>query len=123
MYHILEKDRGSKVTDEFLKGEKDPERPSLKKIHTYHAKDAILRAIEHGIGKSIKTITKEKGIHRQIAMELLYRLGGLKGEEIGKIMGVGYTSVSQERRQLQERLSKDRKLETLFNRIMHKCNE
>ncbi len=111
------------VTEEFLKGEKDRERPSLRKIHTYHAKDAILRAIEHETGKSIKAITKEKGIHRQIAMELLYRLGGLKGEEIGKIMGVGYTSVSQERRRLQERLSKDRKLETLFNRTMHKCNE
>jgi hypothetical protein len=56
-------------------------------------------------------------------MELLYRLGGLKGKDIGEIMGVGYTSVSQERRRLLGRLSKDQKLETLFNRIMHKCNE
>lgn len=111
------------VTEEFLKGEKDRERPSLRKIHTYKAKDAILKAIEQEAGKSIKAITKEKGIYRQIAMELLYRVGGLKGEEIGKIMGVGYTSVSQERRRLQERLSKDRKLEALFNRIMLKCNE
>ena len=111
------------VTEEFLKGEKDRERPSLRKIHTYKAKDVILKAIEHEAGKSIKAISKEKGIYRQIAMELLYRLGGLKGEEIGKIIGVGYTSVSQERRRLQERLSKDRKLEALYNRIMHKCNE
>lgn len=111
------------VTEEFLKGEKDREQPSLKKIHTYKAKDAILKAIEQEAGKSIKAITKEKGIYRQIAMELLYRVGGLKGEEIGKIMGVGYTSVSQERRRLRERLSKDRKLEALFNRIKHKCNE
>ena len=111
------------VTKEFLKGKKDRERPSLRKIHTYKAKDVILKAIEHEAGKSIKAISKEKGIYRQIAMELLYRLGGLKGEEIGKIIGVGYTSVSQERRRLQERLSKDRKLEALYNRIMHKCNE
>lgn len=111
------------VTDEFLKGEKDRERPSLRKIHTYKAKDVILKAIEQETGKSIKAIAKEKGIYRQIAMELLYRVGGLKGEEIGKIMGVGYTSVSQERRRLSERLSKDRRLEALFNSIMHKCNE
>ena len=83
------------VTEEFLKGEKDRERPSLKKIHTYKAKDAILKTLEKETGKSIKAIAKEKGIYRQIAMELLYRLGGLKGEEIGEIMGVGYTSVSR----------------------------
>ena len=111
------------VTDEFIKGEKDREQPSLKKIHTYKAKDAILKTLEKETGKSIKAIAKEKGIYRQIAMELLYRLGGLKGEEIGEIMGVGYTSVSQERRRLLGRLSKDQKLETLFNRIMHKCND
>jgi hypothetical protein len=111
------------VTEEFLKGEIDREQPSLRKIHTYRAKDAILRAIEQETGKSIKAITKEKGIYRQIAMELLYRIGGLKGEEIGEIMGVGYTSVSQERRRLLARLSKDQKLDMLFNRIKHKCSE
>lgn len=111
------------VTDKFLKEEKDYERPSLKKIHTYKAKDAILKTLEKETGKSIKAITKEKGIHRQIAMELLYRIGGLKGEEIGEIMGVGYTSVSQERRRLRERLLKDKKLEALFNHIMQKCND
>jgi len=57
-----------------------------------------------------------------MTMELLYRLGGLKGTEIGKIMGVGYTSVSQERRRLRERLQKDRKIRTLLSRIEMKLS-
>jgi hypothetical protein len=56
-------------------------------------------------------------------MELLYRVGGLKGEEIGRVMGLGYTSVSQERRRLQARLLEDRRLEALVKRIEQKCNE
>lgn len=110
------------VTERFLSGEKDCERPSIKKIQTYQAKDAILRAVEQETGKNIESIVNEKGPHRQLAMELLYRLGGLKGEAIGSIMGVGYASVSQERRRLRERLAKDHKLEALFKRIEQKCH-
>jgi len=108
------------VRERFLKGEKDRERPSLKQIHTYGTKDAILQAIEEETGKKIEAISQEKGPLRQMVMELLYRRGGLKGEEIGSILGVGYTSVSQERRRLRERLSRDRKLEALMQRIEQK---
>jgi hypothetical protein len=34
---------------------------------------------------------------RQMAMELLYKYGGLKGGEIGQMMGLGYSTVSQGR--------------------------
>jgi len=53
-------------------------------------------------------------------MELLYRRGGLKGEEIGRILDVDYISVSQKRRRLRERLSRDRKLKALMQRIEEK---
>ena len=56
-------------------------------------------------------------------MELLYRVGGLKGHEIGSLLGIGYTSVSQERRRLKERLRNDRNLQALFTRLDAKCNE
>jgi len=105
------------VRQRFLQGEKDRERPSLQQIHTYRAKDAILRAVEEETGKKIETIAQERGPLRQMVMELLYRRGGLKGGEIGRILGVGYTSVSQERRRLRERLSRDRELEALLRRI------
>ena len=53
-------------------------------------------------------------------MELPYRRGGLKGEEIGRILDVDYISVSQKRRRLRERLSRDRKLKALMQRIEEK---
>ncbi len=56
-------------------------------------------------------------------MEMLYRFGGIKGEEIARIFGVGYTSVSQERRRLRDRLLKDRKLVAFVKRIEQKCND
>ncbi len=110
------------ITERFLKGEKDREVPSLKKITTYKAKDVILDAIMKETGKSIETISSEKGPLRQMAMEILYRLGGIKGEQIAKIFDVGYTSVSQERRRFRERLLKDRKFGVLVRRIESKCN-
>lgn len=110
------------VMEKFLSGEKDRERPSLKEIHTYRAKDVILKAVEQEAGKGVEEIIKEKGVYRQVLMELLYRVGGLKGQEIGKIMGVGYTSVSQERRRLRQRLAGDRKLAALIARIEQKCH-
>lgn len=78
-------------------GRKDREPPSLKKIHTYQTKDVIVRAVEQVTGRRIEAIANENGHYRQIVMGLLYRIGGLKGEEIGRIMGVGYTSVNQKR--------------------------
>ena len=61
-------------------------------------------------------------MQRQIAMEWLYRLGGMKGEEIGRLMGVGYTSVSQERRRLRVRLEGDRKLTARLKNIDKKMS-
>ena len=111
------------VQDTLLKGEKDRECPSLKEISTYRAKDAIVKVIERETGKSMDEIKAERGPVRQIVMELLYRAGGLKGEEIGRLMDLGYTSVSQERRRLRERLPKDQKLQILLSHLEMKCHE
>lgn len=111
------------ITERFLKGKKDREQPSLRKINNYQAKAVILTVIANETGKRVEAIANEKGRLRQMAMELLYRVGGLKGEEIGRIFGVGYTSVSQERRRLRERLSNDRKLEAWLKRMEHMCNK
>ncbi len=50
-------------------------------------------------------------------MDLLYRAGGLKGVEIGKIFGVDYSTVSQSRKRLREKMKKDKKLRTLVEEI------
>lgn len=55
-------------------------------------------------------------------MDLLYRIGGLTGVEIGKILGVDYSTVSQGRKRLREKLQKDKKLKELLNRVEEKLS-
>jgi len=111
------------VSRTLLQGEQDRESPSFREIRKYRAKETILGVIEGVTGKTIEEIRKERGVFRQVAMELLYRVGGLKGDEIGRLLGIGYTSVSQERRRLKERLKNDRNLHALFKRLETKCND
>jgi DNA-binding MarR family transcriptional regulator len=47
---------------------------------------------------------------RQIAMDLLYRAGGLSGTEIGEMMGVDYSTVSLGRKRLREKLKSNKYL-------------
>lgn len=105
------------VKEKFIYGQKNEEIPSAKKIRCYRSQESILKAIEKETGRGINEIKKEKGLYRQIAMDLLYRVGGLKGREIGGMMGVGYTAVSQERRRLWDKVQRDKKLRTLMGRI------
>jgi len=111
------------VTDNYLKGERDRERPSIREIQRHRSKDDIIRVIAKEVGKSLEDIKREKSSLRQITMELLYRIGGLRGAEIGHLMGIGYTSVSQERRRLHERMQRDKKIVALMRRLELKCND
>lgn len=93
----------------------------MKEIQRYRSHDGILRVMKEETGRSLGDLREEKGVYRQIAMDLLYRLGGMKGEDIGRLFGVGYTSVSQERRLLRERIQKDGKLRILLSTIEGLC--
>ncbi|NOX97953.1 MAG: hypothetical protein GXO98_07855, partial [Nitrospirae bacterium] len=102
---------------EKLSGRETREVPAVKRILSYKAKDAILNAIREETGKTLSEIRAEKGIIRQVAMELLYRVGGLKGIEIGKLMGVDYSTVSQGRKKLKQKVAEERNLSLLMQRI------
>jgi hypothetical protein len=54
-----------------------------------------------------------RGTLRQIAMELLYKYGGLESGEIGHMMGLDYSTVSQGRKGSRE----SKKLQGLMGRI------
>jgi predicted transcriptional regulator len=47
------------------------------------------------------------GALRRLVRELLYRVGGLKEEEIGSLFGVGASAVSRERKRLMTLMAKD----------------
>ena len=81
--------------------------PSVKEIHRYRSKDDILRVIKHEMWKDVEAISAEKGELRQIVMDVLYRAGGLKSPQNGRIFGLDYGSMSQERKGLREKLPKD----------------
>ncbi len=111
------------VKDTYLKTDKDKrERPSLRGLHSYRAQDEIIRVFEKETGRDIEDIKKERGSLRQILMDLLYRIGGVKGAEIGRIMGVDYSTVSQGRKRLSEKLQKDRKLRKLVSQLEGKLS-
>jgi len=59
---------------------------------------------------------------RQIAMELLYKYGGMKGGEIGHMMGLDYSTVSQGRKGSRERLKRIRSYRDLGGRIQKKLS-
>ncbi len=65
----------------------------------------------------MKEMKMKKGSVRQIAMDVLYPRGGLTGVEIGKMLGVDYSTVSQERKRLREKLKQDKGLRVLMERI------
>jgi REP element-mobilizing transposase RayT len=110
------------VDKTFLKGKGGQESSSIRTIKKHLGKKEILKVIEEVTGKTLEDMIKEKGILRQMGMELLCRTGGLKGPETGELFRVGYTSVSQERRRLRNRLSHDRDARHLFEQLLDKCH-
>jgi len=105
------------IKGRFIKGEKDRECPPLRAIRRHGAKEKILEAIEKETGKTFEEIQGEGGSIRQIAMDILYRMGGIKGIEIGRMFGIDYSTVSQGRKRLRQKIQKERKLGELVERI------
>ena len=106
------------VKERFLKDNKDKrEVPSIKRLWKYKAKEKSMKALCEEFGKSFDEIKEERGIMRQIAMEIFYRFGGMKGNEIGEMMGVDYSTVSQGRKRLREKLKTDKNLSKRMERI------
>ena len=105
------------IKEKFIKGKKHRERPALRQIGRYRAREEIIEVIEKETGKSFEEIRKSRGSLRQIVMDILYRIGGLKGTEIGGLLGVDYSTVSHGRKRLREKMERDRKMKDLVNRL------
>ena len=104
------------VKDKYLPA-KSREIPAVHRLKRYTAKEAIIDALCKETNKSFDEIKKERGIIRQIAMDLLYRVGGLSGTEIGEMMGVDYSTVSLGRKQIREKLKRDKHLSQIIKRV------
>jgi len=112
-----------KVLDRYLKKDPDTrERPSLRELNGLKAQEDIIRVIEKDTGKGLDDIKRFKGIEMNILMDLLYREGGLNNAEIGRLLEVDYSTVSQGRKTLRDRLRKDKKLTEVVSCIEGKLS-
>ena len=48
-----------------------------------------------------------------MAAEFVYRFGGLNGSEVGRLMGLHYSTVSQARKRFRDYLEKDEEIKRL----------
>lgn len=110
------------IRENILEKKRDRERPSLIKLQKYHSKEAIIEAIEKETGKSFDRIKNERGTIRQITMDLLYRLGGINGRRIGELLNIDYSTVSQGRKRLREKIQKDKKIRRILDRLENKLS-
>ncbi|MHC2995475.1 MAG: transposase [Candidatus Atribacteria bacterium] len=107
-----------KIKEKYLK-KNEKEIPSLRKINSYCSKDKVIKIVCQEIGQDFNYIKNHLGTNRQILMEMLYRYAGLKGCEIGELMGLDYSTVSVGRKRLRKKLFNDINLQDLVRRIKY----
>ncbi|MFW6148399.1 MAG: hypothetical protein ACOC6D_00895, partial [Atribacterota bacterium] len=98
--------------------------PAIRKIYNYCLTEDVIKIVSKETGDNFEAIKKETGSKRQILMEMLYSYAGLKGREIGKILGLDYSTVSVGRKRLRNKIAKDNEgdLSNLVRRIRKKLS-
>jgi hypothetical protein len=105
------------VKENFLDEQETRELPSVRSIRKYRQKEAILVILERETGKDLAALKSEKGDLRRLAIDLLYRHGGMKGAAIGELFGIDYSAVSRERKKLRGMLAQDSELRNTMHDI------
>jgi putative transposase len=105
------------LKENFLSIKKERECPDLNKLRRFRAEEEIITIFLKETGKSFEEVKYKKNPLRPVLMDLLYRVGGLTGVEIGKIFDVDYSTVSQSRKRLAMKLKNDKGLRRLIERI------
>ena len=82
--------------------------------------EAVLEIVEKETGT--RQVLQSTGTTRQIVMTALYRYAGLNNREIGDILHVDYSTISQGRKRLREKAEKDKKINVLLGRIDRKLS-
>jgi putative transposase len=108
------------VKENFLAPGLDKEVKGARQIKGYKARQKILGVLREETGKTLEEIKSEKGEVRSLAMELLYRIGGLNGVEIGEIFRISYNAVSLERKRLIGKMKENLKLKKLYGTLAGK---
>ncbi len=103
------------VRETYLESRKDREQPAVRKIHQHVALDIVLAVVEEETG--ISDAVHSAGTTRQIVMTALYKYAGLTNKEIGNVLGVDYSTVSQGRKRLRDKAEKDKQIRSTIETI------
>ncbi|MBI4768434.1 MAG: hypothetical protein HY787_28220, partial [Deltaproteobacteria bacterium] len=105
------------LKETFSPQKQDRECPGLNELKRYRVLEEIIEVFSKETGKTVEEVKVKKHPLRAVLMDLLYRIGGLTGAEIGKIFNVDYSTVSQTRKRLALRIEKDPGLRKMVERI------
>jgi len=108
-----------KITNRFLIRESKREIPAVKRIEKHINPGRIIDAVVLATGtpQSEFCARDYRGVARGLAMELLYRHGGLTQKEIGDLTGVDYSTVSVTRKRFRELAAQHEALKKLLDQI------
>ena len=97
--------------------------PALRSLKKVLAIEEVLREVAvYFHMEREKLISKRGGGARQIAMEMSYRYTKFNQEEIGRVFGVDYSTVSQNRRRMGIQLKEDQELRGAFERVKERLD-
>ena len=99
----------SHIKDTHLNNKKEREKPGIGEIYKFLSQDVVLALLADEFGMEPEKIFITSGIVRQISMTILYRYAGLNNREIGELFKVDYSTVSQSRKRLREKVEKDKR--------------
>jgi REP element-mobilizing transposase RayT len=105
------------LKENFSSTKEERECPDLNKLRKYRAEEDIIAIFLKETGNSLEEVKHKKNPLRPVLMDLLYRVGGLTGVEIGNIFDVDYSTVSQSRKRLAMNFNKDKEVRKLIKRI------
>ncbi|MCK4622412.1 MAG: transposase [Desulfuromonadales bacterium] len=106
-----------RIKSTYLDSKSHREQPALAKVHKYVAEDVIIDIVCKISGESRDRLLRKTCPLRQMTMDLLYRLGGLTNPEIGKLLGLDYSTISQGRKRFRQRIEKDEEMRALHSKI------
>ena len=109
------------VRENFLESQTDREQPAVGKIHRYISTEEVLSIVSSETG--ITDVIRTSGTTRQLVMMALYKYSGLNNREIGDLLGVDYSTVSQGRKRLRDKSKSDPRVHEVLERLESKLSK
>ena len=107
---------------ERLKGKRHPEKPQIRRMLQGQNIEEILGKILNGLGKvdfnSICAVRKAKNPDRDLAIYALWRIGVFSNQEIGRVFGVGYTTVTEAVKRAETYMSQHPEAQERIERVL-----